>query len=447
MDDNIRNFIQQFNKDNNTVIKYNIKDNILTISQSGIVSLEDNLRKLKELILINYPTEIIEFINEEKGYCEEYPEIELLAEVKFKLKPIEYIINQLQQIQTDNLRTCIYYENIKNTGKNILLLGERHMITDVQPITNFFDLLIQYKGDNCLDFFLEDNFRYLRDTHISNPDSINIIREYFRRIDKYGVRKHFMNNRMGTEDVEFGFLKTLHNIFSHNLKINLYNSLFNKISDEGKFHLFVFLCNLKDRKEYKDGEKLCFEILSDTDLISQPTESSNNDSLDKIIRFITGFQIKDLEGFYTGINENYDSIQENDRSFFENINTYRYLDDKFSKQINEIDTTFFTIEELLNFFRKCIENQKSFLILLFDVFTIARMFRKFNFRKERIIICDSEEKSLKNIVLYNGDSHNLNINDFIEEVILKNNRNEINKCRKIYENYIPKFNYFNFFNK
>jgi hypothetical protein len=38
--------------------------------------------------------------------------------------------NQLKKIEensikTENLVSCVYYENIKNTGKNILLIGEK----------------------------------------------------------------------------------------------------------------------------------------------------------------------------------------------------------------------------------------------------------------------------------------------------------------------------------
>lgn len=445
MEQEIINFINQFNRENKTNISYNIKDNILTLSQLDTVSTKDNLKELKELILRNYLTEIIEFINEEKGYYEEYPKIELLIEVKFKLKPIQYIINQLQQIRTDNLKTCIYYENIKNTGKNILLLGEIHIITDVDPILNFFNLLIKYKGDNCLDFFLED-MRYLRETYITNPDSMNKIRSFFRDIDSYGVRKHYMNNRLVEGNHGLGFLKTVYNFFAC---IDIDYS----IGLNERYYLIIFLCNFKNElyiDEYIKGEEICFQILSNENLWKVNSDYDNVIDLNIVnvmINFIQKFQIKDLESFYKEIEYNIDSIDDkSEKLFFLDIYKYSYLDEKFSKQINEIDTTFFTINEFLMYFGRRIQHI-SFNIILFDILTIARMFRKFNYGKNRIPICDSEEKSLKNIVLYNGDSHNLNIKNFIEEVILKNDRNEIENCRKINENYIPKFNYFNFFKK
>ena len=445
MEQKIINFINQFNIKNNSNINYKIEnDNILTLSQSGIVSTKDNLKELKLQLLHNFPKII--FFKEKKGYCQENPSIKLISDIQFLLQPFDNVIRQMQDIQsqmiqnqsrtikTDNLISCIYYSNIKNTGKNILLLGEQHIETDITPLTNFFTELMEKKGENCLDFFMEDSLlSEIQDQQKNN--SLIKIKDFCNNLRHYnGVRIHEIDNRCVL--FGYGFIICVFKIL-YLLKPEYIDNTYDKTE---KYNILLFVLRLKNKSGYKQGEKLCFTLLKNYNVILKNINPKYQEIYNKHFHILSSFlnenEIDNIDTFY-------EKIENNDHPFFKSIKDNKYYDDKLKKQIENIDTQYFTVDELLEYYYsyKII----NFKVVLLDILVIVRMFQKFNYTKHRVPVCNNDSKSLKNIIFYGGHIHSINIKHFIENVIFKNNVTEIDTSKKIDTNFIPiHFNYFHF---
>ena len=99
---------------------------------------------------------------------------------------------------------------------------------------------------------------------------------------------------------------------------------------------------------------------------------------------------------------------------------------EFTKQLDNIDTKYFDKTTLIYYFRnKLLEyysnpdiniKGQSIRHSLMEVYTISRMFRKFE-KKSYNFICDINENSLKNILYYTGDEHIINIKSFIINIL------------------------------
>ena len=99
---------------------------------------------------------------------------------------------------------------------------------------------------------------------------------------------------------------------------------------------------------------------------------------------------------------------------------------KIIKQLDNIDTKYFDKTTLIYYFRnKLLEyysnpdiniKGQSIRHSLMEVYTISRMFRKFE-KKSYNFICDIDENSLKNILYYAGDEHIINIKSFIINIL------------------------------
>lgn len=104
------------------------------------------------------------------------------------------------------------------------------------------------------------------------------------------------------------------------------------------------------------------------------------------------------------------------KQFIENyILKYKNMDKKFAKQLDNIDPDYFLDNPkdliFVYFFLKYGYPLRT--LVFYDIQTISRIFRKFNDSKGRFKSCDEENKSLRNIIVYSGNIHTLNINEFL----------------------------------
>jgi len=53
-------------------------------------------------------------------------------------------------------------------------------------------------------------------------------------------------------------------------------------------------------------------------------------------------------------------------------------------------------------------------VYFYDIQTICRVFRKFDESKERYSSCDQNDKSMRNVIIYSGNTHTQNINKFLQ---------------------------------
>jgi hypothetical protein len=99
----------------------------------------------------------------------------------------------------------------------------------------------------------------------------------------------------------------------------------------------------------------------------------------------------------------------------ENITLFKRLDTTFAKQMENIDESYFNNDPVKIFFH-FIDSLRigTPLVLIYDLQTLLRMFRKFP--KKTNSICDENEKSMRNVILYSGDSHTTNINRFLRDL-------------------------------
>ena len=80
-----------------------------------------------------------------------------------------------------SIKSCSYYKNIKNLGKNILFIGEYHLTPkDDTIISNFFRNLIHlnYINNSCLNLFIESWF-FPENPILEIKDFISINKENF----------------------------------------------------------------------------------------------------------------------------------------------------------------------------------------------------------------------------------------------------------------------------
>ena len=133
------------------------------------------------------------------------------------------------------------------------------------------------------------------------------------------------------------------------------------------------------------------------------------------------------------------------------IRTYltfkKHGDEKIEKNVKNLDKKYFTKNMIINhyikesnikqtkfqstkkqkkkyqdyllFLQNILEIEKYFffLVAFYDINTLCRMFRKFDFSKNRVGSCDSNNKSLKNIITYTGHVHTRSMKKFIQSIV------------------------------
>ena len=93
------------------------------------------------------------------------------------------------------------------------------------------------------------------------------------------------------------------------------------------------------------------------------------------------------------------------------------MDKKFTKQLDYIDRDYFLDNPKDLIFTYLFElGYPQSTSVFYDIQTISRIFRKFDDSKGRFKSCDEENKSLRNIIIYSGNNHTLNINYFLSEL-------------------------------
>ena len=112
----------------------------------------------------------------------------------------------------------------------------------------------------------------------------------------------------------------------------------------------------------------------------------------------------------TNDNEQIDDTKKDELILIKYILINKNKDQKFEKQLNNLDNSYFSKEQILDYF---LNVQKKESVVFYDIQTVARIFRKFDIEKKRFKSCDENDKSMKNIIIYSGDIHTQNINNFL----------------------------------
>lgn len=114
-------------------------------------------------------------------------------------------------------------------------------------------------------------------------------------------------------------------------------------------------------------------------------------------------------GYYTYL------VTKKNRSEIENtILKYESYDKKFKKQLNKIDETYFLDDPKKFIFMYFFTQKNVTPNVFYDIQTVCRIFRKFDESKKRFKSCDDQNKSMKNIIIYSGNSHTNEINNFLK---------------------------------
>ena len=380
------------------------------------------------------------------------------------------------------IHICTYYKNIKNKGKNILLIGEAHGTPiDDTIFTNFCRNLIRvnYENNSCLNLFIEsidfpeDSITETNDLLSVNNQSIKKINEFRRGTDKRkggfltalynhyihfqskGTQFHSTNIRDSYKGIKNYIIKITHvykyfyykdknehkkyyNLFSNDF-INFifkdeYNEViyqfYEKLYDKskelmGSFEAFVHINNnillefiienvIRPMKEnnsfnffqefYKKSKEFIDKFKTYQNHVV--TISMEMSPIDKQILLAQELQIICGEEIDVETSDGYPRFQNQKYDF------------KYNKAVTKLDTDFFSFDDILSFFSTLGDDHSIKLYIMdviMDIYTICRMFRKFDSTKTRFPSCDKEENHLKNIIYYSGAAHTDLIRRFIDQ--------------------------------
>jgi hypothetical protein len=376
-------------------------------------------------------------------------------------------MNTLETIHSPNLISVAYWENYKgqnpnSAGKNILNIGEAHLpVTkdEFLPFLHFIDCLIQknISNKNCLDIIVEDSVqkipskrvKYSEKQHFeeynefdeNNEISMLVFRNYLsKRKNIKGLRIHYVDQRITCSGFYVSFV-TIYTQSGANIRdknSSFYNSIYDKKSFMSilcflykinylslrpidglkriwKFFALYYLhfdtIHVKDNIEYKGFVKSVIDFFKKKKFNYQsdnytdeeiPSVDDYYEYLEKKKTFLKIFWKK------IGLGNSNQQIQEN-------ITLSKRLDTTFAKQIQNIDESYFNNDpdKILFHFIDSLKVGTP-LTLIYDLQILLRMFRKFP--KKTNSVCDENEKSMRNIILYSGDSHTTNINRFLRDL-------------------------------
>lgn len=380
------------------------------------------------------------------------------------------------------IHICTYYKNIKNKGKNILLIGEAHGTPiDDTIFTNFCRNLIRvnYENNSCLNLFIEsidfpeDSITETNDLLSVNTQSIKKINEFRRGTDKRkggfltalynhyihfqskGTQFHSTNIRHSHEGIKSYFINITHQYFK-NVEGN---NLFPNVSND--FFINVFI-NFIFKDEYNEFLYQFYEKLYEKSKeLMGPFEGYVHINTNIVLEFIIENVIRPIKE-----NNSFNFFQEfykKSKEFIDKFKTYQNhvvtvsmemspidkqillaqelqiicgeeidvetsdgyprfqnqkYDYRYNKAVTKLDTDFFSYDDILSFFSTLGEDHSIKLYIMdviMDIYTICRMFRKFDSIKTRFPSCDKEEKHLKNIIYYSGSAHTDLIRRFIDQ--------------------------------
>jgi hypothetical protein len=366
-------------------------------------------------------------------------------------------------------------QNPNSPGKNILNIGEQHFTAD-EGFSYFIDFLNNLIKKNshlnsCLDFVFEhsytDEYKYFQNKNLTDLGSVQNssmytmhgLRRLFdnkRRLK--GFRVHETDTRLGfegfyssiiyllryLEEMDDFFVKS--NGFVYTVGAFIYNidneKIINKREIQSEFWEMFILIE-KEGILKKNQASIFQKILAQHTNLSQQDRkyyenqirNSYSRNVMEFFESVLGYMIYDW-GFNDKI-EFQENINEIDSELYLNLSPkgyydylerkmdknnvekeilrYKFMDKKFAKQLDNIDPDYFLDNPkdliFLYIFVKNINRLST--LLFYDIQTISRVFRKFDDGKGRFKSCDEENKSLRNIIIYSGNTHTQNINEFL----------------------------------
>ena len=371
-------------------------------------------------------------------------------------------------------------QNPNSPGKNILNIGEQHYTADegFYDLINFLNNLIKKNShlNTCLDFVFEhaytDQYKYFQNKNLTELGSVQnssmptmhgLRRLFDKKRRLKGFRVHETDTRLGfegfyssiiyllryLEEIDERFVKRKKFIstvaaFIYNIDNEKY---INKEKIQSEFWKMFALIEKEGILKKKPSK---FKKLSqDTNLSQQDRKyyklHSNSDSRD-VMEFFES--VLEYMIYAWGYNDKtdlqyyiyYDELDSNDylklspERYYDYLNKmdkrkqlstigryilqYKSMDEKFAKQLDNIDPDYFldNAKDLI-FVYLIFENGYSLsTVVFYDIQTISRIFRKFDDSKGRFKSCDEENKSLRNIIIYSGNYHTKNINEFLSNL-------------------------------
>jgi hypothetical protein len=379
-------------------------------------------------------------------------------------------MNTLETIHSPSLLSVAYWENYKgqnpnSAGKNILTIGEAHLpVTknEFSPFLHFIDSLIRknISNKNCLDIIVEDSVQKIPSKRLEYSEKQNF--EEYNEFDENKeismlIFRNYLNNRKNIKSLRIhytdqritysGFYVSFVTIYTQsgtNIR-DKNNSFYNSIYDKKSFmsilcflykqnylsirpidglkkiwkffalyHLHFDTFHVKDNVIYAEYEGLVKSVI---DFFKKKKFNYQSDSY-------TDKEIPSVEDYYEYVEKKKTFLKffwkklgfgNVNQQIQENITLFKRLDTTFAKQMENIDESYFNNDPVKIFFH-FIDSLRigTPLVLIYDLQTLLRMFRKFP--KKTNSICDENEKSMRNVILYSGDSHTTNINRFLRDL-------------------------------
>ena len=375
-----------------------------------------------------------------------------------------------------NGASSFYYFTILD--KKILLIGDRHILpnsksslvcpkllkrtefshyNDIDEKYDILDLLLKIIDKNkntCLDLFIEsayDTRRKSKYHSIKNKpytlldkktkiklkigNSINdfqlkLVRDYFdkrclgkRKECISGLRYHstdllqMFNLSFLLSNIQFLFIPSENSRLSDDINCSNSRLFSSKCPTKSIFiNLLNYLFGLADINTEQISTMISQLLDNIYSTINPMDLSSNIHAFNLINRYI---KVKLKNKTSPELLKLKKSIIKQDIKFLKQIRTLML------KQINNLDNRYLKKQGLLTYFMKTIDAyynksnyfDKSKLVrhILMEVYTIARMFRKFE-KIKKGYLCDLNDNSLKNIIYYAGDEHIINIKNFLKKI-------------------------------
>lgn len=201
-------------------------------------------------------------------------------------------IQKLESLKLRNIKDYVYFPNWK--GKNILLIGEAHMKSDITPLLEIMKELIieNKKKKTCLDIMIEDspfvhlNINEKRDqknfstSQVKIPEKKKLLDYFLKRNKVYRNPISMLNMRTFLQNLKYKGTRVHYTdyrlVFGKGFKsccmIMLifyeFQEFFKKrkISNEVRISCLRFLFGNEKEPEYKNAEKVVFDILKSIDL-------------------------------------------------------------------------------------------------------------------------------------------------------------------------------------
>lgn len=197
------------------------------------------------------------------------------------------------------------------------------------------------------------------------------------------------------------YLTRIENIDISDTNGKVYN-LKNNINDKKSLYLYCISCVDNDSQDYSytRGRIIAEKLLENRKNLMKEISNKYTPESQQFLKSYESYVVNDL--------------------------LFQYLNFKTQNQIDNIDEFFFTKKQLVSYMLKLIEiypEDKFFLgsggvrLFITETYAIARMFRIFDSKKNRIENCDTSSNSLKNIIYFAGGFHTEITSKFIKTIL------------------------------